>query len=56
MYWKPNQSQTAIKPDFYVHLTDDWISFHELDGLTPEEVRHKDPLIYDLLDHARLNK
>jgi hypothetical protein len=57
VYWKPNQSQTGIKPDFYVNLTDDWIVFpHELDGLSPEEVRLKDPVIYGLLDPARLKK
>ncbi len=56
VYWKPNQNQTDIKPDFYVQLTDDWIVFpHEMDGLTPEEVRLKDPAIYDLLDLARLS-
>ena len=57
VYWKPNQNQTDIKPDFYVRLTDDWIVFpHELDGLTPDEVMLKDPLIYELLDTARLSK
>ena len=57
VYWKPNQSQTDIKPDFYVRQTDDWIVFpHELDGLTPEEVKLKDSVIYDLLDLARLKK
>ncbi|MEI7900802.1 MAG: phosphoribosyltransferase family protein [bacterium] len=57
VYWKPNQNQTAFKPDFYLRETDDWIVFpHELDGLTPDEVKLKDPAIYDLLDHARLSK
>ena len=50
VYWKPNQNQTKIKPDFYVRETDDWIVFpHELDGLTPEEVERKDPAISALL-------
>ena len=55
VYWKPNQNQTAFKPDFYVRETDDWIVFpHELDGLTPDEVRIKDPVIYELLKSSAL--
>lgn len=54
VYWKPNQNRTACKPDFYLRETDDWIVFpHEMDGLTPEEVRIKDPTLYDLLTPAR---
>jgi len=56
VYWKPSQNQTAFKPDFYVRETDDWIVFpHELDGLTPDEVKLKDPVIYDLLKPSMLN-
>lgn len=55
VYWKPSQNQTAIKPDYYVRETDEWIVFpHELDGLTPDEVKSKDPALFDLLDTARL--
>jgi hypothetical protein len=55
VYWKPNQNKTDLKPDFYVRETDDWIVFpHELDGLTPDEVKLKDPAIYALLDTAKL--
>ncbi len=50
VYWKPNKNQTALRPDFYVRETDDWIVFpHEMQGLTPDEVKLKDPVIYDLL-------
>jgi len=54
VYWKPSQNQTACKPDFYLRETDDWIVFpHELDGLTPNEVRLKDPTLYALITPAR---
>lgn len=54
VYWKPSQNQTTLKPDFYVRETDEWIVFpHELVGLTPEEVKLKDPVIYDLLSPAK---
>ena len=50
VYWKPNANQTELKPDYYVRETDQWIVFpHELDGLTPEEVKQKDPVIFGLL-------
>ena len=50
VYWKPSQNKTALRPDFHVRLTEDWIVFpHELDGLTPDEVKAKDPFIYDLI-------
>jgi len=53
VYWKPNQNQTDITPDFYVRETDRWIVFpHELDGLTPDEVNQKNPQIYALLKTA----
>lgn len=54
VYWKPNKNQTGQKPDYYLRETDDWIVFpHELDGLTPDEVRRKDPTLYALLTPAR---
>jgi len=53
VYWKPGENQTALKPDFHVRETSDWIVFpHELDGLTPDEVKLKDPAVYDLLKLA----
>ncbi len=56
VYWKPSQSRTGIRPSYFVRETDDWIVFpHELDGLTPDEVRLKDPVIRDLLDLDRLS-
>ena len=53
VYWKPAENRTAHKPDYFVRETDQWIVFpHELDGLTPAEVKIKDPFIYDLLTPA----
>lgn len=43
-YYKPNKNQTDIKPDYFVHETDDWLVFpHELKGLTREEIRQHKP-------------
>ena len=53
VYWKPNANLTAFKPDYHVRTTDEWIVFpHELDGLTADEVKIKDPVVYDLLRPA----
>jgi len=50
VYWKPGQNKTTLKPDFYVRQTEDWLVFpHELDGLTLEEVKIKDPAVYELV-------
>ncbi len=38
-YYKPNSNRTELKPDYYVHETDQWLVFpHELDGLTANEI------------------
>lgn len=50
LYYKPSRNTTDIKPDYYIHTTDKWIVFpHELDGLTEDEIREKDPFIHRLL-------
>ncbi len=46
-YFKPGNNQTSITPDYYTHMTSDWLIFpHELQGLTEQEIRqHKGDLI-----------
>lgn len=43
VYYKPSRNVTRLKPDFYVHETEDWLVFpHEICGLTEDEIReHK---------------
>ena len=44
LYYKPANNKTDIVPDFYLHSTNEWIVFpHELEGLTLDEIRCKDP-------------
>ncbi len=39
-WYKPNKNVTDIRPDYYVHETDDWLVFpHELKGLSLDEIR-----------------
>jgi hypoxanthine phosphoribosyltransferase len=50
LYWKPNESAKDIRPDYFVHKTDRWIVFpHELEGLTPEEISHKNPALHEMM-------
>lgn len=50
VYWKPGQNKTTLKPDYYVRQTENWIVFpHEMDGLTRDEIKIKDPELYALL-------
>lgn len=51
VYWKPGKNKTNLKPDFFQKdVGNDWIVFpHEIEGLTPEEIREKDPLLTELL-------
>ena len=49
LYYKPGNNQTDRVPDFFLSRVDSWIVFpHELVGLTPDEIREKDPAIFSL--------
>ena len=38
-WFKPQNNKTDIKPDYFVHESDQWLVFpHELSGLTAEEI------------------
>ena len=44
VWYKPARNQTALKPDYFIHQSDDWLVFpHEIDGLTPDEIRAHKP-------------
>ena len=50
VYWKPTASLVPFGPHYYVRETADWVVFpHELVGLTPDELRVKDPELADIL-------
>ena len=50
--WKPEKNRTDLKPDYFVKdVGNDWIVFpHEIEGLAPEELREKDPVLADLMN------
>lgn len=50
VYRKPKASLVPFLPDYVLHETEQWIVFpHEMVGLTPVELRAKDPVLADLL-------
>ena len=50
VYWKPTERKVDFLPDYTIREINEWIVFpHELDGLTKEELRTKDPEIADIL-------
>ncbi len=50
LYFKPRRNTAGSGPDFFLREVDSWLVFpHELMGLTPEEIRRKDPEIHALL-------
>ncbi len=56
VYWKPAKNMTNLTPNFIAKdIGKDWIVFpHEIEGLSPAEIREKDPVLADLYE-ASLN-
>ena len=50
-WYKPTQNRTDIKPDFYLHTTDEWLVMpYELSGLTREEIAANKPWMLPILN------
>jgi len=52
VYWKPGRNQTSLLPDYFVRdVGSDWLVFpHEIEDLTPAEIKTKDPFLAELLE------
>lgn len=49
-WFKPSRNETDMTPDYFIHETAAWLVFpHELDSLTPEELRDKRPDIASIV-------
>jgi hypothetical protein len=54
VWFKPGNNRTGRVPDYFVHETDQWLVFpHELDGLTPDEIRTGKGDLADLILRGR---
>lgn len=53
-WFKPSRNETDIVPDYYLRETAEWLVFpHELDALTPEELRERRPDIASIMQGAK---
>lgn len=54
VWYKPDRSQTQVKPDYHVHETNRWLVFpHELEGLSGDEISQKPAFPADLTSIIR---
>ena len=52
-WYKPSRNETDLVPDFYLRETAEWLVFpHELDALTPEEMRVARPELAGIIERA----
>jgi hypoxanthine phosphoribosyltransferase len=52
-YYKPARNRSALKPDYYVRETNEWLVFpHELKGLTRQEILEHKPVDASFFDPA----
>lgn len=50
-WYKPAYNRTEIKPDFYLHTSDQWLVMpYELSGLTRDEISQNKPWMLPILD------
>ena len=53
-WFKPTRNEPDLVPDYYLHETAEWLVFpHELDALTPEELRESRPALVAIVDAAK---
>ena len=53
-WYKPTRNKTDLVPDYYIRETAEWLVFpHELDALTPEEMRKVRPQLHAIIHGSR---
>ena len=53
-WYKPTRNETDLVPDYYVRETAEWLVFpHELDALTPDEMRKARPDLHAIIHASR---
>lgn len=57
VWYKPGRNQTALKPDYFIHESDEWLVFpHEIVGLSEAEIRAHKPAAEAILAPIRGRK
>ncbi len=53
-WYKPSRNETGLEPDYFIHETGEWLVFpHELDALTPAELRRARPAIAAIVEGVK---
>jgi hypothetical protein len=53
-WFKPSRNETTMTPDYFLRETAEWLVFpHELDALTPEELRKCRPGIAAIVQNVK---
>lgn len=53
-WYKPTRNSTNLVPDYYIKETAEWLVFpHELDALTPEEMKKARPELHTIIHGSR---
>jgi hypoxanthine phosphoribosyltransferase len=53
-WYKPERNETDLEPEYFIRETAEWLVFpHELDALTPDELREARPEIATIIESAR---
>lgn len=53
-WFKPSRNETDLTPHYFLRETAEWLVFpHELDALTPDELRQARPAIAAIIDGAK---
>ncbi|NNC77992.1 MAG: hypoxanthine phosphoribosyltransferase [Woeseiaceae bacterium] len=53
-WYKPSRNETDLVPHYFVRETAEWLVFpHELDALTPEELRKARPQVAAIIDSVK---
>jgi len=53
-WYKPSRNETDLVPDYFLRETAEWLVFpHELDALTPEELRKHRPEIAKIVQNVK---
>ena len=56
-WYKPSRNETDLVPDYFLRETSEWLVFpHELDALTPEELRTARPEIASIVDSVKATR
>jgi hypoxanthine phosphoribosyltransferase len=53
-WYKPSRNETDLEPDYFIRETAEWLVFpHELDALSPDELRQQRPEISKIIEGAK---